>query len=345
MRLGASLYLGLEKYTIGDNLAFLKLCQEEGIEYIFTSMHMPEANESLVSDFEAIKKFAKELDIKLIVDISQPTKLNLAFLNDIYAVRLDYGFTDQDIIEIAKNYSCKIELNASTLTEEKLENLLFLGLDLNRIRASHNFYPKNYTGLNYEQVKNINRHLNKMKISVMAYIPCASKRPPIFEGLPTIEAHRRLSIGQAISELKFLGCDEVFFGDALATKEEIRLAKSFCGDKILIPITIKKDICAKTRKILKGEHRFRFDESDYLRRSLVFKGSDIKPFNTIERKPGAIVIDNNLYERYRGEVSIIKQKLPQDKKVNVIGFIDSEFLWRNIESETTFNFLIIGEEE
>ena len=344
MRLGASLYIGLEKYAMHENIAFLKLCKEEGIEYIFTSMHMPEANDSLVSEFHSILNFAAELGIKLIVDISKPTKLNLDFLNDIYAVRLDYGFNNHEIIELAKKYTCKIELNASTLTDIKLNELLFLGLDLKRIRTSHNFYPKRYTGLNYEQVRKINKHLNEMNIPVMAYIPCKNKRPPIFEGLPTIEAHRQSTTFQAVSELRILGCSEVFFGDALATKEEIRIAKGFCCDDLLVPIIIKKNICARSIEILKSEHRFRFDESDYFRRSLTFKGSDIIPFNQVERKPGDITIDNNLYQRYRGEVSVIKSELPADEKVNVVGFIENN-VWHNIESEKPFKFLIIGESE
>ena len=64
---------------------------------------------------------------------------------NIYALRLDYGFTMDEIVEMCKQDKYIIELNASTLTKSKIEYLKNRGVDLNKLRISHNFYPKKLT--------------------------------------------------------------------------------------------------------------------------------------------------------------------------------------------------------
>ena len=53
---------------------------------------------------------------------------------------------------------------------------------------------------------------------------------------------------------------------------------------------------------------------------------NVIPDNNIERIKGSITIDNELYKRYCGEIQIMKSNLPKDEKVNVIGYVDNEYL-------------------
>lgn len=46
--------------------------------------------------------------------------------------------------------------------------------------------------------------------------------------------------------------------------------------------------------------------------------------NTISRKRGSITIDNELYGRYAGEMQIVINDLPEDRKVNVVGMVMEE---------------------
>ena len=41
--------------------------------------------------------------------------------------------------------------------------------------------------------------------------------------------------------------------------------------------------------------------------------------NIYARPKGSVTIDNNLYQRYEGEIEITKRDLPCDQKVNVLG--------------------------
>ncbi|MEK1831659.1 DUF871 domain-containing protein [Priestia megaterium] len=50
----------------------------------------------------------------------------------------------------------------------------------------------------------------------------------------------------------------------------------------------------------------------------------VPPFHTVERRMGAITMDNDGYGRYRGEVQIAKTNLPANANVNVIGYVIEE---------------------
>ena len=73
------------------------------------------------------------------------------------------------------------------------------------------------------------------------------------------------------------------------------------------------------------EHKNRQDLSRDVLRSeqsrRIHKNDDLPPENTVLRERGSITIDNEQYNRYKGELQIIKRELPPDKKVNVIGHI------------------------
>jgi hypothetical protein len=87
-----------------------------------------------------------------------------------------------------------------------MEYLKANGADFSNFRVSHNFYPKKYTGLSYEVVQKKNEYLKSYGCYVVMYIPSHHQaRPPMYEGLPTIEAHRNASLTAILSEAKILG--------------------------------------------------------------------------------------------------------------------------------------------
>ena len=59
---------------------------------------------------------------------------------------------------------------------------------------------------------------NAVGIYVGAFVPSqVGFRPPMYEGLPTVESHRKLDLHIAIEELKACGVNGIYFGDAYAT--------------------------------------------------------------------------------------------------------------------------------
>lgn len=344
MKYGASVYVGLEVYSLNDNLKYLQFLKDEGVELIFTSAHIPETNIDGKKELEIIINRASKLGLKVILDVSKPMFKELKIPEGVFSIRLDWGFTLDDIVELAKG-DYYLDLNASTITENQLQILKSRGVDFKKLRASHNFYPKPYTALSHEAIITITKVLKTFELPILIFIPSMSgKRPPIGEGLPTIEEHRHANINAILSELQFLGVDELCFGDAYCNEQELQVVANFNEEEIIIPINIYKGISEIEKDILMRNHMQRADANDYFIRSAIRESEKILPFNTSMRMKKMITIDNINFMRYQGEVGIMKLDLGADLRVNVVGnALISDFLLKSIKPRQKFKFKIVGE--
>ncbi|HQC74846.1 MAG TPA: MupG family TIM beta-alpha barrel fold protein, partial [Bacilli bacterium] len=341
MKIGASVYVGLEQ-PLSANLAYLDVLKAHNIELLFISAHMPEMRPDFTDELREIVTKANHLGFKIILDVSKPM-LEDFVIPDIYSLRLDYGFSLEEMLELANKYPFFLELNASTVSEQQLKTLLMMGLDLRRLRVSHNFYPKPYTGLTQEQVLKQNLMFKRYGLTVMMYIPSQNeKRGPVYEGLPSVEDHRYLPLEAVLSEMAFLQTDEVVFGDSFASSQELQTAINFSFSQIVIPIALSTAISQEEQTQLLLSHRERADANAFgIRSSTRLKSGLILPNHTVERKVLAVTIDNHLFKRYQGEVTIMKQTLPADPRVNVVGqALISPFLLNQIKPGQKFTLVI-----
>lgn len=350
IEVGASIYVGLDEYPLEKNIEYLKQLKELKIEKVFISGHIPEMKDSFLEELKCVLNTALELDLKMILDISKPMYEKIfKELPKIYALRLDYGFTIEEIANMYKEQSQKedgfvIELNASTITEENVNYLLNQGVILQNIRISHNFYPKKYTGLSREVVLEKNKILNKYGMKASIYIPSSKQnRPPMYEGLPTIEEHRGQILEATLSEIKGLAVNEIIFGDAYCSKEELMAARDFNYDVAVIPLKLFNGLPDELKKELTKVLRNRTDSTEYfVRGSNRIEG--IKPNNCIQRKTKYVTLDNEKFMRYQGEVCIMLKDLESDERVNVIGeCMCSLKTLEMIKPGAFFTFKIIGE--
>lgn len=319
---GISIYTGLADYSMEKNIEYLLSASKLGYEIIFSSAHINEATKSF-DDLEKIVNMAYEHKMKVVLDVSKPMMEKFVIPTNLYALRLDYGFTKQEIVELSQKHQYKIELNASTLSEEVFEELIKLGLDTSNIRVSFNFYPKLYTAHDIGFVKNKISIFKKYNIDILAFLPSHyGFRPPMYEGLPTIEKHRKMDLNLAIEELKAIGIDEIAFGDAYAKIEELEILNDHQKEELVLPFSFFEG-GEKFIDDITGTFKIRPDYNDLMLRSTSNRGkNDIPTFNTIERKFGYVTIDNNNFLRYKGEINIILSDLPADNRVNVIGKVD-----------------------
>lgn len=319
IKIGFSLYTGLKDYSASSNKAYLLKCVEKGYEVMFTSAHISEA-ENNYKNLTDLVNFASDNGIKTIIDVSKPMMDKFSIPDKTFALRLDYGFTKQEIVEYSKNHLHKVELNASTMSENEFNNLISLGLDLSNVRVSFNFYPKLYTGHSISFVKKRIEYFHQFNIPVLAFIPSHyGFRPPMYEGLPTVEKHRTMTVGQAIEELKSVGIDEIAFGDAYASCEELEILKKHQCEHLIIPLKLQKGT-NQFVSYLNETFRIRPDYNDLLLRLSSTRSNDnVESYNTTSRNFGDVTIDNNLFLRYKGEINIVLSALPKDKRVNVIG--------------------------
>lgn len=336
---GISAYIGLEDYKIIDNLKYLELAKKLGYECVFSSFHIMEAKNTF-EELNLLIDKCNELSLELSLDVSKEAYLKLNDETKVHSLRLDYGFSIDEIVELSKRR--KIELNASTMTMIRINQLLSLGLNKNNVRLSFNFYPKKYTGHDLEDVKNKTLEFKKAGFEVACFIPSHhSFRPPLYEGLPTIEKHRSCDLDVAVEELKAIGVDYIYFGDAIIKEDELKQLINHQCEEILVKL-IKMQKNNVFEPNLTKLYNIRPDYNSLMLRISKDKNQqDIPCFNNVERNIGALTIDNHLFKRYMGEINIITSNLEKDERVNVIGYVQiSPLMIESIKKKLKIRFII-----
>lgn len=319
MKWGISVYAGL---GMKNPEQYLKKAKKYGASKVFSSLHIPEASSDLLEEFLLILETCHHENLPIYVDTSPQYFHLIPF--DRYpnlAIRLDFGFTDEEILELSQKYP--LVLNASTLTPFQLKRLTSMGIDFSRISACHNYYPRPETGLSTPYFQETTKLCKKYDLSVDSFISgTAWKRPPLQEGLPTLEKHRNLPPILSAQESFALGVDCVLFGDQ-ATEEELENMSMLQEDHWLLPVEWNTNDFKEIQDTL---HQNRVDSGEGLLRSMSRQSleSNIAPHNCVERIKGSITLDNCLYKRYQGEVQITLKDFKADPRVNVLGKVCDE---------------------
>ena len=353
---GFSVYFGLDN-TKEENIQLLKEAHALGFTRVFTSLHIPEANYDVLKvEVHEFFKLAKEYDMDIISDISPNTfkfleleDMDLKGLRDmgVKTIRIDFGYSEEEIAHMSKNeYDIKIQLNASTITEEFFNELDKYSPNYENIDALHNFYPRVGTGISEECMVKKNELLRKRGIKPCAFVQSNNrKRSPLKDGLPTLEDHRELGVREASNHLFALGNTSVFIGDSLPSIIELKELSSLNPEVIELDIQVKTDDEIIIR-LLKEVYSARTDEArDAIRASesrLILNGDIIEPFNTIKKEYGDITIDNKDYFRYMGELQIIKNAQKADVRTNVVASVLKKgfYLLKYIDGGKKFHFNI-----
>lgn len=349
MENGISVYAGLG-YSIDENISLIQRAASLGMRRLFTSANIPETDsdgDKFFDDFTTIIATAVENHFEIILDVNSENMSEFDF-NGL-TLRLDDGFSISQIVEISKLR--KIQLNASTITKDFLNSLKNEGADFQNITALHNFYPHPHTGLDSYFFEHQNKILHDYGILVGAFVPSADgkKRPPLFEGLPTLEDCRNFTTDLSARFLAALGTDFIMIGDGLPTLEECKAVAAIKDDEIIMQTKLLTE--DKTAiEILQNSFTRRPDVSKSViravegRQILKSLGGTIEPDNfPRERNFGDITIDNSNFGRYAGEIQIVENVLPPDSRVNIIANIleKESFLKGYIKPGQKFSFRLI----
>lgn len=346
--LGISVYAGLD-LSLEENINYLKEAEELGIENVFLSLHIPEVNNNFLNEVEQLISVINNLEFNLTADISKMYFQNLDLKKfNFDGLRLDFGFNNQEIAELSQNKDYRLNLNASTLTESDIKEIVFHGGSLGNLEASHNFYPRKETGLSEKMMLKKNKLLKEYGIEIGAFVASKhKKRPPIKAGLPSLEKHRTLEPYLAAQHLFKLGIDTVFIGDSRASSQELKDFSSISRETALIPIEIKGELSPEERRLLALEHKNRQDPGEYMVRSETArkkKQDKIPAHNNSKRFKYSVTIDNQLYQRYEGDLQILKKDYPADPKINVVADAGkAALIIEQIKEGDKFKFKIKGE--
>ena len=331
MNTGISIYFsnGMEK-----NERLIKKAIKSGVKYAFTSLHIPEEiGVDYRSDVQKLLAMCREGGLNLIVDVGPETleKLGTSSISElkdrgVTHVRLDYGFDAKETVQVSKDFY--VVFNASTIMEEELLEWKGYGADFTRFAACHNFYPKEFTALNLKRTKEMNQRLKYLGFATIAFVPGNLElRGPLFEGLPTVEEHRKRKDQVLLNmlELYYEGsCDVVLVGDVDVEEKDWKDIQCLSHDYV----ELEADILPSYEFVRDIIHHDRPDSSEYVIRSQEsrqFK-QEIKPHKENQpqvRKQGSICISNENYLRYMGELEIARVDLPGEDRVNIIGQVQN----------------------
>lgn len=327
IKTGISLYLSTD---IQKNIEVINKASMSGVKFAFTSLNILEENNIDKSDrLYKLIELCSSNDINLIVDINEYTNSNIfSNLKNVY-LRIDDGYSLDEIYELSKKNM--IVLNASTITKNDLKYLKNKGIDFNNVLALHNYYPKKYTGIGEKYFLEQNEKYNEFGIKTMAFVAGDLKRGPVFEGLPTLENTREKRFVTSVLKLICLKTDIVLVGDIDLSDKNWEYFKYIA--KGIVPIRIIDNILNDTvfenridyseylirSKIPKSIGKTRKEFKEYIQKNL----KDVKKENG-EIKKGDILLSNEKYLRYEGELEIALKNLGLDEKRDIVSRVYDE---------------------
>lgn len=340
-RLGLSIYP--EHSELEKDLEYLRLAGEYGFSRVFTCLLSmgDEPKEEMMEKFRARIDKAHENGMEVILDVNPAVFERLGISYDDLSVfsqmhadgiRLDEGFNGMKASRLSFNpWGLKIEVNAST-EMGFVEDVVSHFPNREKLIACHNFYPQKYTGISLDHFNYCNSFIKERGLKVAAFVSSQNKEAagpwPLAEGLCTLEMHRGVPLDFQVRHMFATGMvDDVLIANAYATKEELASCAAVNPSVLTFGICLEKDLTPAEDAILHFSqgHVVRGDVSEYMLRStmtrVVYASEDIPAANTRDLKRGDVVIVNNHYGRYKGELHIVLKDMPNDGKKNVIGHL------------------------
>lgn len=342
-RLGISVY---PEHDTPENIKkYIDLASQNGFTRIFSCLLSlkGKSREEIMEEFKDLNDYAHEKGMEVFVDVAPDVLKDLGvawndlqFFKDLHVdgIRLDEGFDGmKESLMTCNPQGLKIEVNAS-FGNGYIDNICSHHPDLSHLTTCHNFYPQRYSGLSLKHFRKCNEDIKKHNLPIAAFIGSSAPDSfgpwPVHEGLCTLEEHRDLPLdAQARLMIAEGNVDDILIANCYATEDELKeVAKLKPGILNLKPV-LEKDLQETERKILfEHPHFVRGDMSEYSARStqprITFANESIKPENNRPLKRGDVVIFNDGYGRYKGELHIVLEDMPADERKNVVGHIPEE---------------------
>lgn len=346
-QLGISLYP--EQSTFEQDKAYIDLAKKYGYQRIFSSLLQlkSDSGEDLLARLKEDVAYANQLGFKTIVDINpvlfKELKIDyhdLKFFHElgVWGLRLDEGFSGLEEAAMTHNpYGLKIELNMSRGTNY-LDSIMSYDPEIDNLIGCHNFYPQEYTGLSEDIFIEYSEKYRDYGLHTAAFI--SSKQAkfgpwPVHEGLPTMESDRKRNIFSQVTHLRLSKMiDDIIIGNAFASEEELaKAAEAFNSPFPTLGIKFEQDVLPIERTIcLKEPHLYRGDASEYLLRDtkprVVYSDKEIAAQANVRTAfdYGDVVVVNDKYSRYKGEMQVVLLPFENDGRRNLVGRIINDDL-------------------
>lgn len=323
--------LGIATYFKDFSATYLKQVAASGVRSVFTSLHLPEETpQEFATGLKQLQQSVWHYDLDVMVDVSRETfkKLGLAqgdfsglAAQGFHTLRLDTGFDDPQLIKrLQANF--KVVLNASTIDADFLTQLQHVGVDFSQLVAAHNFYPKPETGLTAAYFEAKNKLFQTWGLQTLAFIPGDGlKRYPLYAGLPTLEKHRSWHSYTAYLDMALrYGIQQIYVGDSQLSAQSLAWIQRFIQDQVVTLPVAAADPKQLPQQVLalRTETAPKVIRVQTQRRPCAIQ-------QTLARPLGTVTCENNLAQRYAGEVEIAKADLPFSATSNYLGTIPAPY--------------------
>ena len=275
-------------------------------------------------------------------------------------IRLDgsYG-VEKDIIMTRNPYGIQVEMNASSSGAREIAYFKEHGVPEDRVLVCHNFYPQRYTGLKWNNFLETNRKLRPYGYRMAAFVSSNNKNThgvwDARDGLPTVERMRGLPIDLQVRIMLATGdVDDILIGNAYASEAEFQAIA-----EVMKPARPIEDSPIYKRLQAYGSDLSRFKECKRLKVIPEPDITDIERGNLFDLIPqadygdssewiwrsrmgrmvnadrpippkhydgetfpaGSVVVVNDNYRHYSGELQIVKIPIANDGQRNLIGHL------------------------
>lgn len=359
-RLGISIYP--EHSTLEKDMEYITLAAKYGCKRVFSCLLSIEGKtkEEIKEEFTTLIDHAHTYGMEVILDVAPYVFKNLnvsyddlSFFKEMHAdgIRLDEGFDGlKEALMSCNKQNLKIEINAS-FGNQYIANIMSHYPNKENLITCHNFYPQRYTGLSLKHFNRCNKDIKKYDLKIAAFVSSQVKNTygpwPVNEGLCTLEMHRDLPIDVQARHLFATGMiDDVIIANCYASEEELQSLSKINPGILTFKIDYEKELQETESKIIyEHEHFVRGDMSEYMARStfprVTFAKESVAPENTRDLKRGDVIIVNDRYARYKGELHIVLKDMENDGRKNVVGRIpeDEIMLLDHIEPWRPFTFI------
>lgn len=339
--LGISLYPEKSDYQADKN--YLILAKKYGFSRIFMNLLLFKAENvgPLVERLRKTIAYGNQLGFATVIDVNPYTlkaldiaPKELAFFADmgVKGIRLDMGFTGKEEAEMTQNnLGLKIEINMSN-DDHYLDRIFDYQPNRQQLVGCHNFFPQAFTGLSVDYFVHCSKRFLERNLQTAAFVTSqVGEVGPwsLHEGLCTLEAHRHLPIESQVKHLKFLNVvDDIIIGNAYASEDELeKMSQAFYADVLSLSVDPEPDVTELEKTIIEETvHTYRGDRSEYMIRSSMprftyYTTSIPEKGDASVIKRGDVLILNETYGQYKGEVQIALKDRPKDVRVNKVGRI------------------------
>lgn len=365
MNLGISLYP--DKTEFEQDQAYLHMAKSYGYTRVFMSFLQLDIQnpKRSIQRIKESARYAAEIGMDVDLDIhpmvfkyidGDETDLHYFYEMGIHTLRLDSGYDGKTEAMMTHNpYGIRIEINMSRKTHE-LERIFDYRPKRSQLCGSHNFYPQRYTGIDLSTFKENSRKFRHYGIASAAFITSqeAQISPwPVSEGLCTLEEHRNVPLEYQLRHMIMMDLvDDVIIGNAYANEKELaslaQIKKE--ADSACLPLILGEVSELERKILLDWKQEYRGDTSSYVIRSTKHRAKCAKdriPANHTAKQihRGDVLILNEAYGQYNGEVQIALCDREGDERINYVGKIPEAawILMEELQPFQSFSFQEVNE--